>query len=438
MTYDSCYLLAGNCIDPVSGTNSIAFVKIRSNGDTVFSRSIAMSQFPTVQSVQLTNDNGFILCGMFDNLSLINSKIFILKTDANGAVLWNRIFSTGTGYDQGYSIRQTSDGGYILSGSTYNMNTYQQSATLIRLNQNGVIIWSKKALSPTTTTTIGWDAYEIYNGFLWMTYDDNSRNLKMIRTDFSGSPVSAKSCNFMSGQQYFQYPVPRLKKSRDGGYYAISSSWGYGDQLIKMDSTGAFQWNSSMQLITSDVEESPDNGYFVLGNGPIMGVILAPTNNPQIGVIKTDSLGNSSSCTWPQWLAADTADLTMTNLLFNTTSDVISVNANHPVISNVNLSIFEGCVAITGGFGENQTSENSIVTSPNPSDGHIRITTKSDVNTQVQLIEIFNGMGKIVYKAANPDIKSLQIDLSSNPDGIYLVRLNSGTKTFQGKFLICK
>ena len=49
-----------------------------------------------------------------------------------------------------------------------------------------------------------------------------------------------------------------------------------------MDSTGAFQWNSSMQLITADVEESPDNGYFVLGNGPIMGVILAPTNNPQM------------------------------------------------------------------------------------------------------------------------------------------------------------
>jgi hypothetical protein len=169
-----------------------------------------------------------------------------------------------------------------------------------------------------------------------------------------------------------------------------------------------------------------------------MGVILAPTNNPQIGVIKTDSLGNSSSCTEPQWLAADTAVLTMTNLLFNTTSDVISVNANHPVISNVILSIFEGCVAITGGFGENLTSENSIVTSPNPSDGHIRITTKSDDNPQVQLIEIFNGMGKIVYKAANPDIKSQKIDLSSNPDGIYLLRLNSGTKTFQGKFLICK
>jgi len=57
-------------------------------------------------SVQQTSDGGYIVTGEYSD------DIYLLKTDAYGIREWQKIFS---GY-VGYSVQQTSDGGYIVAG----------------------------------------------------------------------------------------------------------------------------------------------------------------------------------------------------------------------------------------------------------------------------------------------------------------------------------
>ena len=66
-------------------------------------------------SVQQTTGGGYIIAGKTERYD--DGDVFLIKTDANGNTVWFKIFG-GSASDYGYSVQQTSDGGYIIVGST--------------------------------------------------------------------------------------------------------------------------------------------------------------------------------------------------------------------------------------------------------------------------------------------------------------------------------
>ena len=71
-------------------------------------------------SVQQTTDGGYIVTGT----GLIEGNIWLIKTDPAGNEEWSQSFSEGT-WDNGYSVQQTTDGGYVVVGyiDVYSGNT---------------------------------------------------------------------------------------------------------------------------------------------------------------------------------------------------------------------------------------------------------------------------------------------------------------------------
>jgi len=132
-TTDGGYILAGYS-GPILGANDeFWMVKTDSDGDSLWSRTFGGPQNDYCYSVQQTSDGGYILAGELKSLESDNWESWMVKTDANGTQLWNRVYFGGE-FNQWNSVQQTSDAGYLLGGEgAYNM---------MKTDANGDSLWS--------------------------------------------------------------------------------------------------------------------------------------------------------------------------------------------------------------------------------------------------------------------------------------------------------
>ncbi len=100
-------------------------IKTDQNGNVIWDKIVFGSQYPAVlTSIEPTNDNGFIFTIYGPNISL-------LKCNENGILTWEKIVG-GPQDDQAYSISNTNDEGYIVTGYTKSFGAGNSDTWLLK------------------------------------------------------------------------------------------------------------------------------------------------------------------------------------------------------------------------------------------------------------------------------------------------------------------
>jgi len=141
-TADYGFILAGSSISGKTGNKEEInkgdldywIWKMNEKGDLDWQKSFGGSGVDLLQSIKLTSDGGYILAGTSDSKKGLDKHddtkgqedFWIIKLDAKGNQLWQKTIG-GTGQEKLQSIILTADGGYLLGGSSSSYKSRKNS-----------------------------------------------------------------------------------------------------------------------------------------------------------------------------------------------------------------------------------------------------------------------------------------------------------------------
>jgi len=245
-------------------------------------------------SVQATADGGFIAVGGKNASSWdIGGDCWLVKTDANGNMQWNRTFG-GTKTDNGHGIIQTSDGGYILSAITESYGAGSVDAWVIKTDALGNEQWNR------TYGGVGYDLAEKTipqtsdGGFLitgsTISFGAGGRDGWLIKINATGAEEWNKTYGSANNEHFWEVHV-----TSDGGYIMIgfveNSSTKHRDAwVVKTDDTGNVQWEKTYGPANQglSIQQTPDHGYVLVAE--VADTVFGGYLNAWM--VKTDEDGN--------------------------------------------------------------------------------------------------------------------------------------------------
>lgn len=235
-----------------------------------------------------TRDGGYIITGQS------GQDLCLLKISGNGdpTPLWFNVYP-GLGVSEGYSVQQASDGGFIVTGNDVTNSGNGTDLYLVKVDTNGILQWSRHFGG--AGDEFGRSVKQASDGGFIVAGDEDSytkdHSIFLLKTDLNGNETWGRSYggrDFARGYDVLQTP--------DGGYtilgtVLLSTGHPYYDILMHTSATGNMQWINNYTIDhvgeARSLAQASDGGY-VLG-----GWSQASGDGP-VGmcVIRTDSNGD--------------------------------------------------------------------------------------------------------------------------------------------------
>ena len=140
-TSDGAYIVTGSTKSFGAGDLDFWMLKLDSTGEIEWQNTYGGPDRDDINSIQQTNDEGYVVAGSTYNWGAGFSDIWILKLSSTGSIEWQRTYG-GSDDDYGWSIEKTSDGGYIVAGETFSFG-FSGNAWILKLSSTGSIEWQR-------------------------------------------------------------------------------------------------------------------------------------------------------------------------------------------------------------------------------------------------------------------------------------------------------
>jgi len=264
---DGTYTLKVKATNLSGSQNSETINVIVNNGQKTFGGS----RYDYARSVKQTTDGGYIVAGYTTSFGAGYYDVYVLKLNSDGSLAWQKTFG-GNGDDEAYSVQETTDGGYIVAGYTTSFGAGGYDVYILKLNSNGTLIWQK---------TFGGngddEAYSIQKtadgGYIVAGYTDSfgagNPDVYVLKLNSDGSLEWQKT--FGGGLDDKAYS---MQQTTDGGYIVAgcTESFGAGSYdayILKLNSDGSLAWQKTFGGGLDDkaysMQQTTDGGYIVAG-----------------------------------------------------------------------------------------------------------------------------------------------------------------------------
>lgn len=308
LTNDGGYVVGGWIYTGGMGfyPDDIWVYKLNSSGDFVwqqFNGDVDPHNHSTegAYSVVPTMDGGYILAGeRLINYEPPNAKSFrynVLKVDAEGQAEWQNFYGSDAHDDRARSIQETSDGGYVVAGSTESYGAGEKDFWILKLDSDGENVWQK---------TYGGDQ------------DDYAESIQ--QTEDGGYIVAGVTESFGAGQTDFwvikldedgdiewektyggvldEY-AHSIQQTKNNGYIVVGATRSFGEGhldilVLRLHPNGEIRWQRTFGGFAYEsafeVQQTNEGGFVVIGNTDSFG-----EGHRDVVVLKFDPNGKISS-----------------------------------------------------------------------------------------------------------------------------------------------
>jgi hypothetical protein len=271
-TADGGFAMAGSTVSFGAGDNDFLLIKTDPAGNLLWNKTYGGGNIDICYSLIQTSDLGYALTGYTLSYGAY-IDFWLVKTDPTGNTMWSKTYG-GSDQDIPFSLIQTDDGGYAIAGYT-NFGGVPFNAWLVKTNSSGDTEWSQhyggtgyESANSVIQTTDG--GYTLA-GYTAGSYSPDQQVL-LIKTNSTGSMEWSKTYGGTGNDV-----AKSVVQTSDGGY-AIG---GYGfANIIKTDADGNQEWYETYGVVANSIVQTPDGGYALAGG------------SGDFWFVKTNSSGN--------------------------------------------------------------------------------------------------------------------------------------------------
>lgn len=222
--------------------------------------------------VRQTSDGGYIVAGSTQSFGAGDWDFWILKIVADGSIEWQKTYG-GISNERAYSIQQTFDGGYIVCGYTWSFGAGGSDFCILKLAPSGSIEWQKTCgetsweypYSIQQTSDDGYIVAGHSNAFL----GGRNSDYWVLKLASNGSIEWQKTYGGTTWDGAYS-----IQQTSDGGYIVAGETFSFGAGnadfwVLKLTSNGDIEWQKAYGGADDDrarsIQQISDGGYIVAG-----------------------------------------------------------------------------------------------------------------------------------------------------------------------------
>jgi len=448
-TYDTGYVVAGSTSSFGYGNTDMYIIKTNQNGIAKWQKTFGGINIDQAYSVSQTSDSGLVIAGYTNSFGHGGYDMYLIRTDKYGDTLWTKTYG-GTDWDFAYSAQQTSDGGFILAGGTYSYGYGSQDVYLVKTNSSGDTLWTKTfggikddGASCVKQTL---DGGYIITGFT-ESFGEVHGDYYTIKTDNFGDTLWTKKLGF-AGEDRASEIVP----TSDGGYITSgvseNTAGGYNVSfLVKTNSLGDTLFTRKNgypnDASSNTVCEANDGGYVWAGKlkiGTSYEVYLFKYNASgsyafsfTLGSTKNEEATSIKQTNDHGYIVAANS-----NSFNNYLGDIYLFKTDSMGVSSGTISNY------ATGITQHSNNINTFTIYPNPTNnGKCIIGFSNELIKQNEDIKlnVYNSLGQVIsseiYKIKSSSVRNeIELNTSSMKSGLYFIEIIFDSNKITSKLII--